>query len=206
MIKSITISEWTLQELFSDGQWCPVCGKDKFTALEPFGGVWCDECGATFEIGQLSADPGVAITCKPENYPQGIHNGRPVLYYIDPKYFYENKVVFWQILKDCDGGLDNRNRWCANKTDMRVYKKNGHLGIKVARFDALLIARHKLQKQKDQFYVPELELLKLKNDLSKKHTDGYYKMEDVDEIVDHHLTINLCIPKVGAKPIYERKD
>jgi len=29
---------------------CPVCGSNKFTDLAPYGGVWCDNCNANFEV------------------------------------------------------------------------------------------------------------------------------------------------------------
>lgn len=42
---------------------CPVCAGDKFTAIEPYGGVWCDECCASFVCRQTGGDAGCVVDC-----------------------------------------------------------------------------------------------------------------------------------------------
>ena len=96
---------WSLDDLFDDRQWCPVCKGNQFTNLEG-AGIWCDECNAQFEVGYTSGDPGVVITCTPPEWSY---------YAITRKtWTQEDRAHFWQVLKPCDDGLDGRDVWCTN--------------------------------------------------------------------------------------------
>ena len=77
---------WDLQAVFGNGkQWCPVCGSRNFTAYEPAGGLFCDQCGARFACRDTAGDPGLVVDCFPAGYDEhGIFKGRAVKYWIDP--------------------------------------------------------------------------------------------------------------------------
>lgn len=95
---------WGLADLFDDGQWCPICHGRAFTHCEG-AGIECDECGATFALRSTAGDPGVVIDCwgnpqgKYAAIVPGIHG---TIYY------------FWQVVKECEAGLDDRQRWCSH--------------------------------------------------------------------------------------------
>jgi len=36
---------------------CPVCGKNRFVELRPYGGVWCENCNAKFQVQGTSDGP-----------------------------------------------------------------------------------------------------------------------------------------------------
>lgn len=96
---------WSLDQLFDDDQWCPVCKGTKFTEVEGLG-IYCDQCQAEFSLRDTTGDPGVVIDCEPATWT----------YYPIPRAAWTKKErpVFWQVLKPCNDGLDDRQRWCTN--------------------------------------------------------------------------------------------
>ena len=112
---------WSLSDLFDDGQWCPICHGRAFTHTEG-AGLDCDQCGASFELRYTAGDPGVVIDCwgnakgKYAALAAGIHG---------PLYY------FWQVVKECEEGLDDRQRWCSN---------SGTYGTRYRASDPLLFA------------------------------------------------------------------
>lgn len=93
---------WSVEDIFGDEvMFCPVCGKSKFTILEPAGSIWCEECNANFTVRHTAGDPGVVVDAH--------INPKQVSGYLLP----EGKLSFWMILKDCNEGLNDRTSWCA---------------------------------------------------------------------------------------------
>jgi len=115
---------WTVEDIFGDDvMFCPVCGQSRFVKLEPGGGVWCKECNANFVIRHTAGDPGVVVDCFTEHV-RG--------------YYVPEGSSFWQVLKDCDGGLDDRNRWCA--------RVNGKLDLSVTRDKAVGVKKFQCKR------------------------------------------------------------
>lgn len=47
---------------------CPVCGGQHFTELYPYGGVWCDECNARFDLSDTCDGlRKIAVRCTTEH-------------------------------------------------------------------------------------------------------------------------------------------
>ena len=111
---------WSLDDLFDDQQWCPVCKGNQFTNLEG-AGIWCDQCNAEFELRYTAGDPGVVIDCKPPDWT----------YYKITRETWtrQDRPHFWQVLKECDDGLDGRDLWCTN-LDISDLGEHRHLYIR----------------------------------------------------------------------------
>ncbi len=44
---------------------CPVCQSKKFMELQPYGGVWCAECNASFSVkGTCDGPRKLAVSCR----------------------------------------------------------------------------------------------------------------------------------------------
>lgn len=97
---------WALDVLFDDGQWCPICHNRAFTYLEG-SGITCNTCGAAFELRYTAGDPGVVIDC------WGDPNGK---YAAQAPAAHGTLYYFWQVVKECEAGLDDRQRWCSHST------------------------------------------------------------------------------------------
>lgn len=97
---------WSLAAIFGDGQWCPVCGGTDFTYYEG-DAVYCDRCNAKFALRMTGGDEGVVVDC----YPEG--DGSPVRVLWPPRQPAQ-QPYFWQVLKTCEAGLDDRDNWCHN--------------------------------------------------------------------------------------------
>ncbi len=169
---------WNLQAVFGDGkQWCPVCGSRNFTSYEPAGGLFCDQCGARFACRDTAGDPGLVVDCFPAGYDEhGIFKGRAVKFWIDPARGDNRGVAFWQVLKDCNGGLDDRAQWCASFKTMRHI--TAPVGTELFQFTS---AR-----------IPELV---------QDRIEGLYRREQCERVFDDSYLIHTCIPLSGQTPV-----
>ena len=111
---------WSLDDLFDDQQWCPVCKGNEFTNLEG-DGVYCDQCESGFSLRYTAGDPGVVINCKAPDW---------TYYQITRKtWTHQERPHFWQVLKECNDGLDGRDLWCTN-LDIKDLGRHRHLYLR----------------------------------------------------------------------------
>lgn len=144
---------WSLTDIFGDGQWCPVCGGTTFTCWEG-DAVYCNRCNAKFTLRMTCGDEGVVVDCHPD------HEDAPVRVLWPPRQPGQ-QPYFWQVLKTCDGGLADRDRWChnlaltldGNPENMRGQFDVSHkdapqgVGVEVFWYEPLRIARHRTWQQ-----------------------------------------------------------
>lgn len=193
------ICEWTIEDLFSEGQWCPVCGSEKFVAQLPFGEVYCAQCDAAFSCRHTTGDPGVVIDCDPAGYKDGVLDTSMGGYkYLLP--FIKEPIALYQVLKPCNSGLDDRDHWCCpSNGSMYLTKNKGPIGKEVFRFDKFERARDVLHQQKVECPTFE-EIEKVANTLNFE--DGYYTEKQCQKVFrDDCYWVHRCIPLEGAKPI-----
>ena len=99
---------WSLEDIFGDGQWCPYCHSVEFTHVEG-SGITCDRCNAEFRLRMTAGDPGVVVDAIPAETKyvtvhQKLSIDRPRT---------QGRCSCWQVLKECERGLDDRDRWCS---------------------------------------------------------------------------------------------
>jgi hypothetical protein len=104
---------------------CPVCQGDEFTELGTGGGVWCDECNASFKVRGTSGDAGCVVDCHLDDLAGGF---RLVLAKLGltikgNKYpWWEERpgVYFYKILKDPqpDGRSGDESSWIMASLDL----------------------------------------------------------------------------------------
>lgn len=105
---TITKQPYTLDELFSDGQWCPICHGTEFEYTLGMD-VVCSKCWAEFVVRPTNSDPGVTIACKPHD---GSHRLLlPSTALKDPDLYREDALWLHQVIKPCDDGLESRRWW-----------------------------------------------------------------------------------------------
>lgn len=134
--------EWSLDEIFDDGQWCPICQGAKFTHIEGQG-IFCDHCNASFTLRMPGGDDGVVIDCKADPHGRYAFVGRPQ---VKGK---ENPYYFWQVLKPCNEGLHDRTHWLSGiGSDMESYYYSRERATKAPRFARLCTySTHKAAEQ-----------------------------------------------------------
>lgn len=108
--------EWSLEALFDDDQWCPVCLGHDFIYTEGDKGVYCKVCEARFVVRPTAGDPGVVIDCWGD--PMGRHAALPGQ---KPTLPTDHIYYFWQVLKTCEDGLGDRVRWCSHTARYNLY-------------------------------------------------------------------------------------
>lgn len=147
MLKTERIhGDWSLEDIFGDGQWCPVCGGEEFTHIEGYG-ITCDECESEFKLRMTAGDAGVVVDCLPQERGKYIIQ-RPVLHG-------KNGPHFYQVLKECEAGLDDRDNWHTNLDladlgeyrFLTLYRKDGPVGKELFRYDAYGVARKLAHQQ-----------------------------------------------------------
>lgn len=109
-------SEWSLDALFDDDQWCPICLGHEFLYTEGDEGVFCKTCEARFVVRPTAGDPGVVIDCWAD--PTGRYAALPGQKGVLPQ---DNLYYFWQVLKTCEDGLGDRVRWCSHAARYSFY-------------------------------------------------------------------------------------
>ena len=189
--------EWGIDEVFGEGQFCPVCHGTEFTHLEPAGGIYCNKCDATFSCRYTNGDPGLVVDCYPNGYTKnGKLEKNGVKYYIDPARFYSDQVSFWQVLKPCNGGLDDRKYWCTgSKAQLHHSLKEAPYGEELFFFNPRVLARKQGAPIHDFFAFTTIE---------KEHPEGYYRREQCEEVYeDDHMWVHRCLPKAGEKPVFQ---
>jgi hypothetical protein len=129
--------DWSLEDIFGDGQWCPVCLGKEFTHVEGEG-ITCDRCGSKFELRMTAGDPGVVVDCLPSQRKYIIQ--RSVLFGNGE----DKKPYFYQVLKQCERGLDDRETWITNLDIkdlgeyrfMHIRQDDGAMGQEIFYFEA----------------------------------------------------------------------
>jgi hypothetical protein len=205
-------SAWSLADLFNDDQWCPVCHGNQFSQIEG-SLVGCNGCGAEFELRMTAGDPGVAIDCFPD--PKGkyvaclpgcdINSWKQTSHDEWERKSYRLKRIspyyFWQVIKECESGLDDRQRWCSELAGYHSYCKTDPLGFEeVFYFDpnhiADLLTREryartptgkKLHEVVDMAWVPLIGLeawttdlsVQKRYDLANKGHEAYQQNRDL---------------------------
>lgn len=202
-------NSWTLKQLFSDGQWCPVCGWEGFSAEIPAGGVGCTNCGATFSCRGM-ADPGLVIDCFPKGYVNGRidKNDHADIKYLLPEPDADCKfgISFWQVLKDCDGGLDGRSHWCSTiPKRFYVSRSNGGPAGKELFFynpyelAEFILAAKSITEDKPQY--PNIQQIEeyAKDFQGEK---GYYTRNQCYKVFKQDAYwVHRCIPNEHEKPL-----
>ncbi len=78
---------------------CPVCGSTAFVELEPYGGVWCRECNASFEVrGTCDGLRKIAVSCITDHCWKIDHRERADLY--GTVIWEEDEEISWFAVKD----------------------------------------------------------------------------------------------------------
>jgi hypothetical protein len=117
---------WSLDDVFGDGQWCPVCHGTEFVFLEGHG-IFCCTCNAEFKLRATAGDPGVVVDCLPIAQDGRFVVTRPVR-----EGHPGDRPYFWQVLKECESGLADRDKWC---TDLDLSDLGEHRFLHVYRSD-----------------------------------------------------------------------
>jgi hypothetical protein len=97
--------KWGLGDIFGEGQWCPVCSGTEFTHIEGHG-IVCDGCEAELRLRATAGDAGVVVDCLPRK------DGKYII--LHPTLIEGQEPQFWQVLKECESGLADRDHWCTN--------------------------------------------------------------------------------------------
>jgi len=146
---------WSLADIFGAGQWCPVCGGTDFTYTEG-DAVYCDRCNAKFTLRMTCGDDGVVVDCHPATADTPVLVLRPTRNPQRP----DVQPYFYQVLKTCEGGLADRDRWCHN-LDLRGPNRDADwsweditrdefpqgVGTEVFWYDPVRVARHRTWQQ-----------------------------------------------------------
>jgi hypothetical protein len=126
---------WSVEDLFGDEiMFCPVCGKSEFVKLEPNGSVWCSECNCFFTVRDTAGDEGVVIDCHLDH----------VEGYFLPE---GQKFSFWQVVKDCNEGLNDRKRWCADLGGSRDHDFTRDKAVGVKKFYCTSCRKNKREEE-----------------------------------------------------------
>ncbi len=195
---------WSLDEVFGPGQWCPVCGGEQFVLVEGRLPI-CTTCEARFELRDTAGDPGVVIDCWPT--PDGKYiirdwpAGRPVHLY--------------QVLKECEGGLADRDQWLTVRGHgLERWWRGRPLGAETCVYrphDVAWVLAHRDwrrlapdQQRAEQEY-PFVHARQRQHEGTLEQLGrpaGRYLRADAEEVFDDdgHL-IHRCIPKAGSQPI-----
>lgn len=222
---------WTMHTVFGDGgQWCPVCGSHEFVSIEPAGGLWCAGCRARFSCRSTAGDPGLVVDCHPSGYDhKGVFLNGGVKFWLDPRHFREQIVAFWQVLKECEGGLGDRNRWCSSAlSGAGGLHLTRPLGVELFQFDPYRVAEgvlfqqwhaeHAADKpdftdwkaylrwQSDCIQWVQARRPQLERDLAEGRAPGYYTCEQCERVLEgDYYFIRRCLPKVGERPVVAAK-
>ena len=217
-------SGWDLQSVFGDRQqWCPVCGSRDFVWSEPAGGLSCQICQAEFACRPTAGDPGLVVDCWPHGYDhQGAFKGRGVKFWLDPGRFHQQQISFWQVLKTCERGLEDRDHWCSS------YKHEGHrfhiveaVGVELYCFRAGDVARFLLYRSwcvrhpqpatDDPGFMHWQSAMsnwvskrqdKRAEKISLGRQEGYYVATQCDTIFsEDNWWIHRCLPRPGEQPV-----
>ena len=127
---------WSLEDIFGDGQWCPYCHGTEFTHVEG-SDITCDRCDAEFQLRMTAGDPGVVVDAIPAET-------KYVTVYQTLAYKSirsQMSCACWQVLKECERGLDDRDHWCSpfksevgDHSDFYLTQSDPPLGREVFRF------------------------------------------------------------------------
>jgi len=78
---------------------CPVCQSEKFVELQPYGGVWCKGCNASFSVnGTCDGRRKLAVTCKTKYCWKKEHREKVDIY--ATTIWEDDKEISWLKIKD----------------------------------------------------------------------------------------------------------
>jgi len=172
--------EWSLENIFGDGQWCPFCHGEEFIHVEG-DGIYCTECSAEFGVRMTAGDAGVVVDAfsGESNYTIR-HRG----FVLDNVVMSRGSSACWQVLKECEEGLNDRAHWLThlNRGDERGFlyhtRDADPLGERVYFFAVYDVAR---QLARDRWN----EHTKAGKEAARLRAEGVYQYQWPTWINDH---------------------
>jgi len=197
---------WSLNDLFDDGQWCPICLGREFTLVEG-DSITCDGCGASFWLRYTGGDRGVIIDCQPdESYGRFVVPAERVV-------VGEGAPQFWQVLKTCNYGLGDRDHWCCNVKKGSLYwlEADGPAGKELLHFGPVTAGIEMLERwwtSKTEGSPEGLERrAKYEAQFRKDNLlEGFYFQEQCEAVWGKKDQNRRCVPVRNQKPYQRGQD
>ena len=136
---------WSLEDIFGDGQWCPYCHGTEFTYVEG-SDITCDRCNAEFRLRMTAGDPGIVVDAIPAETKYMTVERSLITGSSDSRS--QMSCACWQVLKECEGGLADRDHWCSpfsseeeGHSGFYLYQSDPPLGREIFSFSAYDVGR-----------------------------------------------------------------